>query len=142
MYNVVLSQTKREVVSASEDLNKWWSDGKIPLIPDHENQLQERIKAAKSAQIHEEEVHKKFLRLKERFIQTRDKRGNPDYIKLADLVTTYQRYLEVRLNQIRFFANAVILLNTISFEEMVASNNETLIILQENERKLDKLLAE
>lgn len=136
MYKKVLSHTEREVDSALEDLKKWQSGDNVHRILGSEEEALERVKAAELAKAHEEEVYRKFLRLKERFIQ--------DYIKLADSVTTYQRYLEVRLNQIQngaLFASGVTS-GAISFEEMVASRNETFIILEENERKLDRFLTD
>jgi len=144
MYETVLSHTKRDIDSALEHSEKWHSGAKAQRTAYSEEEINERVKAAQVAKAHEEKVYSKFLRLKERYVQKRDTRGNSDYIKIADLIMTYQRYLEVRLNQME---NGSLIVNAltsgaISFEEFEASRNDTLIILEENERKLDRLLSE
>lgn len=132
MYKKVLSHIESEIESSLENLKKYQSGEKKTCMPHYEDRMHERIKDAELDKTHEEEVYSKFLRLKERFIQ--------DYIKLADSVTTYQRYLEVRLNRIQYAA--IIASGAIRPEEIVALNNKTLIILEENERKLDTLLSD
>ena len=94
----------------------------------------ESVNAAKAAKAHEEEVYGKFLRLKERFIQSPD--------KLSESIIAYRRYLDVRMKQHQdasLFANAVTS-GAISIDEIMAASKETKIVLEENERKLDRLL--
>lgn len=144
MYNIALSYTKREIESSIELFKKWESGDRVARIGCTEKSLRERVESSRLAKNHEEEVYEKFLRLKERFIHKTNGCGNPDYTKFAETIIIYQRYLEARLKQIQngsVLANAVTL-GAISFDELEASRNEILIILEENERKLDKLLAE
>jgi len=134
-YNRLLTVAEKDVGSAVENLGKWQSGDKVIRTMWTEDEIKESINAAKAARAHEEEVYGKFLRLRERFLH------NPD--KLSESIVTYQRYLNIRLQQRQnagVAANALTL-GAISFDEFVAAAKETKIALEENERKLDILLT-
>lgn len=136
MYNGVLNHTERSIQSALKDLKKWEAGDEYFKVFRGKDNLIESVTDAESAKAHEEEVYAKFLRLKERFVH------HP--IKLAESIAAYQRYLKVRLAQFHgaSLLSSGVTSGAISFDEMVKSRNEIIIILKENERKLDMLLAE
>lgn len=133
-YKKVLTHAERDYDEVLEYLKKSQSDDKPHPLSVSEEEWRKRVKHAELYKSHEEEVYSKFLRLRERFIN--------NYIKLAESITTYQRYIDVRLSQI----NWQMLLRQCSHKEIsleiMASINETTIILEENERKLDNLLTQ
>lgn len=135
MYNRLLTAAVKDVGSAVKVLERWQSNDKVVRDLSSEDQIMENINASKTATAREEEVYGKFLRCRERFVQ------NPS--KLSESIVAYRRYLEVRLKQCKdatLFAGAVTS-GVMSFDEMMAEKKETMIVLEENERKLDILLA-
>ncbi len=135
MYNRLQIAADKDIDLDVEYLKKWQSGDGIVKAYSSEDEIMERIKTTRAAKTHEEEVYGKFLRLRERFLH------NPD--KLSESIVTYQRYLNIRLQQRQnagVAANALTL-GAISFDEFVAAAKETKIALEENERKLDILLT-
>lgn len=135
IYNRLLIAADKELASAVEDFKKWQSGDKVLRTLRTENEMMERINTANKIKAHEEEVHGKFFRLRERFIQ--------DHSKLSESIVAYQRYLEVRLRQRQdaaLFANAVTS-GTMTFDEMAVASEQTMLVLEKNERKLDVLLS-
>jgi hypothetical protein len=136
-YKQVLTHTEKRLDEAIEELNEWQSDDKHSFPADTKEEALESVNNAKLNKAHEEEMYSKFLRLRERFIH--------NYSKLWELIIIYQRYLDFRLTHIQdaeIFALGVSsgVVSDDLFNDMIAIRNETLIILEESERKLDKLL--
>jgi hypothetical protein len=135
IYNTLLIAVEKDVGSAVENLEKWRFGDEAVRMVYSENEIMESVNTAKAEKAHEEEVYGKFLRLKERFVL------NPN--KLTESIVVYRRYLEVRWKQredAAIFANAVTL-GAMSFDEMMAAAQETMIVLEESEGKLDFLLT-
>ena len=130
-YNKLIAAVDKEIAEDLERLEKVQSGeggGSEDLIT-------ENIKDVKTEKAHQEQVHEKFLRLKERF--------NRDYGKLSESIAAYQRYLDLKLEQsynARYFVNAVIS-GTVSHDEFESSARKMGIALEECERKFDVLLA-
>ena len=136
MYNRVLNHTERSIHSALEDLKEWEAGDKVIRLVHSEDRITKNVNDAESAKAHEEEVYAKFLRLKEHFIH------HPT--KLAEAIAAYQRYLKVRLAQFQGASiySSGVTSGAITFDELVKYRNEIIIILKENERKLDMLLTD
>lgn len=135
MYNNLLDAVGKDVNSAIEDYRKWQSGDKVLRDLRTEEEIIKSVDTAKGAKIHEEELHDKFLQVRERFIG--------DHKKLSEGIVAYRRYLGVKLKQHRdasLFANAVTS-GAVSFDEMVAAARETIVVLEENKKKLDVLLT-
>lgn len=135
IYSKLLTAVDNDVASAIEDYSKWQSGDKVLRDMRTEEEITKSLNTAKRTKAHEEEVHEKFLRCRERHI------GDPK--KLAESIVTYQRYLAAKLKQRQdatLCANAVTSV-TVSFEEMMTSAKETMVVLKENEKKLDILLT-
>ncbi len=135
MYSKLLAGVDNDVNTAIEDYSEWQSGDKVLKTMRTEEEIIKSVDTAKGAKAHEEELHSKFLRLRERFI------GNPN--KLSEAIVAYRRYLRVKLKQRQdasFFANAVTS-GAVSFDEMMAAAKETMAVVEENERKLDILLT-
>lgn len=135
LYGRMIAAVDNDVDSAIEDYRKWQSGDKILKTIRTEEEIIKSIDTAKEAKAHEEAVHDKFLRLRERLIR--------DPQKLSESIVTYRRYLNVKLRQRQdasLFANAVTS-GAMSLEEMTAAAKETMVVLEENERKLDILLT-
>lgn len=134
LYNKIKVITSKDIETTIENLGKWHAQDRVITIHSSEKDLQARIKDAHAADQHEKEVYEKFMRCKERFIQ------NPK--ELSNAIVAYKRYLEVKLKQsqeAKLFAD-VLTSGAMTFEEFEAAAKATMIILQENERKLDILL--
>jgi len=134
MYDNLLTAADKDIGSAAEDFKAWQSGDRVIKTFNSEDEMIERINTAKTAKAHEEELHEKFLRLRERFIG--------DLKKTSESIEAYRRYLVVKLKQRQeaaLFASAVIS-GAMSFDEMSAAAKATMIVLEENERKLDILL--
>ncbi|MGZ3636095.1 MAG: hypothetical protein ACXWMO_12745 [Syntrophales bacterium] len=136
MYNRLLDALERDVGTWVETWEEWQYGDKVVRTQCRENDIMEHINAAKAAKAHEEEVYGKFLRLRERFIL------NPK--KLADSIVAYRRYLQVALQhyQDAMLCASAVTSGAFSFDEMMAARKEIMIIMEENERKLDILLTE
>jgi hypothetical protein len=136
MYNRLLEALERDVGTWVETWEKWQSGDKAVRTQCRENDIMEHLNAAKAAKAHEEEVYGKFLRLRERFIL------NPK--KLADSIVAYRRYLQVGLqhHEDAILCASAVTSGAFSFDEMMAARKEIMMILEENERKLDILLTE
>ena len=136
MYQRLITAAEKDLRSRINDLEKWHAGDKVITDLNSKDDLVANIKAAEAAKAHEEEVRGKFLRLNERFRQ--------DPRKLSDALSTYRRYLEVRLKQEQDATLFVHAMNcgAMSFDEFTAAARETKIVLEEIERKLDVLLAE
>ena len=135
MYNKLLVGIDNDMDTAIEYYSKWQSGDKVLRALRTEKELINNVDTAKGAKAHEEELHDKFLRVRERFI------GDPK--KLSEGIVAYRRYLGVKLKQRRdasLFANAVTS-EAVSFDEMMAAARETIVVLEENEKKLDVLLT-
>lgn len=135
LYNKTKAIIAKDVEEAIKNLEKYHAKDKVITTFSSENDLKARIKDAQAADQHEKEVYEKFMRCKERYIQ------NPK--ELSNAIVFYKRYLEVKLKQCQdgaIFANAVTS-GAMTFEEFEAAAKQTMIILQENERKLDILLS-
>lgn len=142
MYKRVQIAAEKDISLAFEDLKEWRSGDRVVIGLYSEDEIMERINAAKAAKSHEEEVYDKFLRLKERFILNHD--------KLSESIIVYQRYLNVRLQQRQMAASAgaYATARAVSFDEARAVSKEIMtafkeikIVLDESERKLDILLT-
>lgn len=136
LYSKLLTGVDNDINLAIENYNKWKSGDKLLKTFRIEEEIVNRIDTAKEAKAHEVELYEKFLRVREHFIV--------DPNKLSEGIVAYQRYLDVKLKQrsdASMFANAVTLKVT-SFEDMSASARETMLVLEENERKLDVLLGD
>lgn len=134
IYNKLLTATEKDISSATKDLEKWRSGDKVRIDFHTEDEWIEILNSARKVKSHEEEVHEKYLRLKERFI------SKP--AKLSESIVAYKRYLDVRSKQYQDagqFAHAVTS-GAISFEELLADKKKKTLILKENERILDFLL--
>jgi hypothetical protein len=135
IYGRLLAAVDNDVDLANEDYRKWQSGDKVLKIMRPKEEITKSVDSAKEAKAHEEEVHDKFLRLRERFI------GDPK--KLSESIVAYRRYLGAKLKQRQdasIFANAVTS-GAVSFDDMVAAAKETMVVLEENERELDVLLT-
>ena len=135
-YNRLLAAVEKDIASALDDLRQWRSGDAVLKTMSTEERIMERVNIAKQDKAHEEEVHEKFLRLKDCFVL--------NYEKLAESIVVYRRYLDVRLKRNQdaaMFADAVSL-GVMSLDEMMAAGQETMIVLEENERKLDLLLGQ
>ena len=136
MYNRLLTNADKTIDEWIEGLEAWRSDEVAARIAYHsEDELIKNLNDAKEDKTHEEEVYGKFLRCRERFVY--------DPEKLSESIVTYQRYLNVRLKQIvdaPMIAKALEI-QVMSFDEMLSQQNETMIVLEESERKLDMLLT-
>lgn len=135
-YKKLLTATEQDISSAAKDLEKWRSGDKVAIDFHSEGEWTEKLNSAMKVKAHEEEVHEKYLRLKERFL------SNPT--KLSESIVAYKRYLEIRSQQ---YQNAgqiarAVTSEAISFEELLADKKKKTLILEENERKLDILLNE
>lgn len=134
-YSKLLAAVDNDMDSAIEDYRKWQSGDDVLKTMRTEEEITKSVDNAKGVKSHEEEVHEKFLRLRERFI------GNPK--KLSESIVVYRRYLDVKLKQRQdasSFANAVTS-GAVSFDEMMATAKETMVVLEEDERKLNILLS-
>jgi E3 ubiquitin-protein ligase DOA10 len=136
MYNRLLDAIEKDVGTWVETWEKWQSGDKVVRTQCRENDIMEHVNAAKATKAHEEEVYGKFSRLRERFIL------NPK--KLADSIVAYRRYLQVRLqhHEDAILCESAVTSGAFSFDEMMAARKEIMIIMEENERKLDILLTE
>jgi hypothetical protein len=135
MYSSLLIAVDNDVNSAVENYRDWQSGDKVLKDIRSEEEIIKSVDTAREAKIHEEKVHEKFLRLRERFI------GDPK--KLSESIVAYRRYLRIKLKQRQdasLFANAVTS-GAVGFDEMVAAANKTMVVLEEIERKLDMLLT-
>jgi hypothetical protein len=135
MHSKLLAAVDDDLDSAIEDYRKWQGGDKVLKTERTEEEITKSIDTAKGSKAHEEELHEKFLRLRERFI------GNPK--KLSESIVVYRRYLDVKLKQLQdasSFANAVTS-GAVSFDEMMATAKETMVVLEENERKLNIILS-
>ena len=135
IYNNLLASVDRDVNSAFENYRKWQSGDIVLRDLCTEEEIVKSVDTAKRTKAHEEELHEKFLRVKERFI------GDPK--KLSEGIVAYRRYLGVKLKQSQ---DALLLTNAVTsgavnFEEMVGAARETMVVLEEIERKLDILLV-
>ncbi len=133
-YDKLQVMLDKDIELAVENLKKWESEDGFFRDHSSESELKERIAEAKASKTHGQKVNEKFIRLRERFI------GNPK--RLSEAILSYKRYLEVKLKQRQaasIFTNAVTS-GVITFEEFLASANETMIILDECEKRLDMLL--
>lgn len=135
MYSKLLVAANNDVDSAIDDYRKWQSGDEVLKTMHPEEEITRNVDTAMVGKAHEEEVHERFLKLRERFIG--------DSKKLSESIVAYRRYLGVKLKQRQdasLFANAVIS-GAVSFDEMTAAAKETMVVLEENERKLDVLLT-
>ncbi len=99
--------------------------------------LAEKLQSAETLKAHEQEVHRKFLRLQERFFQ--------DPNKLSEVILIYHRYLSIRLQYektISFYPENRWDDDDADVDETTASSKDLSAILEENERKLDVLLSQ
>jgi hypothetical protein len=135
-YNRLLTVAEKDVGSAVENFGKWQSGDKVIRTMWTEDEIKESINAAKAARAHEEEVYGKFLRLRERYAL------NPK--QLSESIVAYRRYLQVRFQHYEnaMLCESAVTSGAFSFDEMMAARKEAMIILEENERKLDILLTE
>src|SRR5208283_6082614 len=131
----LLADVDKDIGSAEENLKAWRSGDKVVRDFSSEDDLLKRINDTTAAKAHEKEVHEKFLRLRERFIS--------DPKKLSESIVTYRRYLELKLHQCQGAESSTRALEVgaISFDEWMAEARETMIALEESERKLDALLS-
>jgi hypothetical protein len=136
MYNRLLTVAEEDVGSTVETLGKWQSGDKVTMTEHNEDEIMESINAAKAEKAHEEEVYGKFLRLRERYAL------NPK--KLSESIVAYRGYLEDRFQhyQDEMLCASAATSGAFSFDEMMAARKKAMIVLEENERKLDILLTE
>jgi hypothetical protein len=125
----------KDLDGAIENLRKWRANDRVIRTYSSEEKCQSCIKDAQAADRHEQEVHEKFIRLKERFIQ------NPK--KLADSILNYKIYLEIKLkrhHQIETIVQ-VVTRGGMTVEESMPIAQKTKIALEEAERRIDVLLS-
>jgi len=124
----------KDIEEKFERLKKWESGDKVTRAGSTESEIKESIIAAEEWKTHEQKVNEKFIRLQERFI------GNPK--KLSETILSYRRYLEVELQDQTRAASITqsFLADAITYDEWISSANETRIIREECERRLDLLL--
>ena len=136
IYNRLLTAAEKDVGSWVDTWEEWQSGDKVVRTMYRENDIMEHINAAKAAKAHEEEVYGKFLRLRERFIL------NPK--KLSASIVAYRRYLQVRLqhHEDAILCACAVTAGAFSFDDMMVARKKIMIIMKENERKLDILLTE
>jgi hypothetical protein len=136
MHNRLLTDAEKDVGTWVETLGKWQSGDEVIRKQYSEDEIMESINAAKAAKAHEEEVYGKFLRLRERYAL------NPK--KLSESIVAYRGYLEVRFqhHQDEMLCASAVTSGAFSFDEMMAARKKTMMVLEENERKLDILLTE
>jgi hypothetical protein len=135
MYDRLLGAVENDLSLAAEELGKWKSGDRVTRTIHSPDRLMERMNTARAAKAHEEEMHGKFLILRERFV--RDSR------KLSESIVAYRRYLEVKLRQphIALLSGNAMIAEAISLDEMKAEPKESMRALEESERKLDILLS-
>jgi hypothetical protein len=137
-YKRLLTAIEKNLDSWVETLEKYRSGDKIVRTEiGDENEIMKRYHEAKAEKTHEEEMYGKFLRLRERFFYPL----NPE--KLTQSVMLYQRYLKIKLQQRQnasIYGDAIIM-GAMSFDEIKALADETKIILDDCEEKIDILLA-
>jgi hypothetical protein len=136
MYNRLQIAADKDIDLDVEYLKKWQSGDGIVKAYSSEDEIMERIKTTRAAKTHEEEVYGKFLRLRERYAL------NPK--QLSESIVAYRRYLQVRFQHYEnaMLCESAVTSGAFSFDEMMAARKEAMIILEENERKLDILLTE
>ena len=125
----------KDLEQAIENSKRWRANDKILRILSSEKDFEARIQDAQAADRYNKDVHEKFIRLKERFIQ------NPS--QLADSIVVYKRYLEMKLTQNREVAvlSQGLTSGALTLNEFESSARETRIILEELERKINVLLS-
>ena len=134
MYNRLLTNAEKNIEEWIEGMEAWRSNEVAArLTYRSEDEIIEEINNAKEDKAHEEKVYGKFLRCRERFV------NNPS--KLSGSIVAYQRYLDARLKLIEYPEIFVMAgpSRAMNFDEMMAVKKEAMIVLEENERKLDVL---
>jgi len=136
LYKKTQSVLTKDVKETTENLNKWHAQDKVVQIHSSKEDLEARIQEKQKTQEHCQAIHEKFLRLKERFIH------NPS--KLADAIVIYKRYLEMKLlqNQSAHAHTLALTSGSVTFDEFQSSARESMIALDEIEKKIDNLLKE
>jgi hypothetical protein len=132
-YCNLLVNLDRDINSAVASLEEYKSSYKSPNS-DRLAELQENIDRAKAFKVHEQTANEKLIRLRERYID------NPK--RLSESIVVYSKYLSTKIRQrheSNVFTQALIT-NAMSIEEFNNSAKETVIILEECERKLDIFL--
>lgn len=126
----------KDLEQAMEDLKRWHKNETSTKILYSERDLEARIRAAQAAEEHNKDVHDKFIRLQERYIHNSQ--------KLADSILIYRRYLEIKLrqNQEATVLSSGLMLGVTTSSKFESSARETMITLQEIERKIDILLKD
>jgi hypothetical protein len=135
MYESLMVAAEKDLRSRIKDLEMWHAGDKVVSDLSIKEDLVANIKVAEAAKAHEQEVHAKFLRLKERFRQ--------DTERASETILTYRRYLEVRMKQQQDASLFVRAMESgaMSFDEFTAAAKDTKVVLEEIERKLDTLLT-
>lgn len=136
MYSRILRFKEQAIEDALEDLKDLKSGDHVISALRSEQELIQEFKETKSFKKHEEEIRLKYCRLREKFIH--------NYPKLCESIVIYQRYLKNRLWQIqdasiysRGFISGVI-----DYDEFVSKGLEQIAVIDENEKKINKLLSE
>lgn len=138
IYSKLLAGLEKDLNAAIENYSKWQAGDDTLRRFRAEEEILKDVETAKREKAHEEEVHEKFLRARERF--------SGDRKRLSEAIAAYQRYLSIKVKQRQnasLFAIAVTSegASLHDFDEMTAAARETMVALEENERKLDILLS-
>ena len=130
----LLDSLDADINSAIDNFNKWEGGDKILAILNSEEDMKRAIHDAHESKKHFIEVKDKYIRLQERFLNNRT--------KLSETIRHYNRYLCIRIKQRNNAGtySKLVELGGMTFEEALTKANETRIILNECERKLDVLL--
>jgi hypothetical protein len=83
MYSKLVAEVENDVNAAIEDYSKWQSGDKVLRTMRTKEEIIKSVDTAKGAKAHEEELHEKFLRVRERFIG--------DTKKLSEAIVAYRR---------------------------------------------------
>lgn len=123
-YTGIMRGIVNHLEDAEKDLSNYNKDSIITF-----DDLKGRVDVYIFEKKHEEDLHRKYITLKERFIN--------NYRKLAESIVIYQRYLDIKQNQMKMSRIA----HNLDFGSMRSMAMDTKAILDECERKIDFLLA-
>jgi hypothetical protein len=133
-YEMLLSILRSRIESTVNDLEKWKSGERASFVLSSEDELKKAIGDAHDEKEHFVNVNEKYIRLKERYINDRK--------TLTEAILSYNRHLQLRLklNSDAELYTKLLELDGITFDEWIAKGNETKIMIEESERRLDVLL--
>ncbi len=133
-YDELISIIDKDMAESVDKYDKWKADGNILLDFDSEKECIERMRNAVGAKMHEQEIHNKFIMLMERH--------GGDLKKLGEILDSFDKYVEVRLDTYRDAELSTRLLTngSMTFDEWVAVAKGSRTITEKCERRIDTML--